>query len=77
MPTPRKLPLAAYDRILEVMHQRAAIPSDKELARELDCSLSLIRSAMDRVRMGKRILRSRETLADALADLSNQTGLNP
>ena len=36
MPAPRKLPLAAYDRILEVMQARAETPTDKEFAKELD-----------------------------------------
>jgi len=58
MPALRKLPLAAYDRILEVMRQRAAIPTDKELSEELGCSVHLIRDAMQRARKGKEIIRS-------------------
>ena len=60
MPAPRKLPLAAYDRI-EVMQARAETPTDKELAKELDCSVCLIQHVMQRARKGQGVISSRGT----------------
>jgi len=70
MPAPRKHPLAVYDRIFEVMRQRAAIPTDKELAREIGCAVSTVRSVMRRARNAQEMRRSTwNPSADELARL--------
>jgi len=72
MPTPRTQPLATYERILEVMRQRDAVPSDKELATELNCSVRFVQSVMKNGRNSRKIGVPRGSrLAGAIAQLEN------
>lgn len=55
MSAPRTQPLATYERIAEVARQRDAILSDKELAKELGCSVRFVQSAMKNFRKGRKV----------------------
>lgn len=70
MAYPPKLTEAAFARIEEVCLQRDAIPSDKELARELGVSRWTISKRMAAYRKGQRFTVSRQAPVDldALAD---------
>lgn len=52
MAYPRKVTTEMLDRMEQVVLQRLAVPSDKEIAHELNCHIKLVQRWMTRIRTG-------------------------